>query len=72
MHHISDDVFLIAARELAATVKDEDLELGSLYPPLKCTRDVSTRIAVKISDYAFDNGKLYIYRVIYFNKRSFR
>ncbi|KAJ6638896.1 NADP-dependent malic enzyme [Pseudolycoriella hygida] len=53
MHHIPDDVFLIAARELAACVRDEDLESGSLYPPLDSVREVSLRIAVGITKYAY-------------------
>ena len=57
MHHIPDDVFLIAARELAACVKDEDLEKGSLYPPLSSIREVSLRIAVGITKYAYCKGK---------------
>ncbi|XP_037027120.1 NADP-dependent malic enzyme isoform X2 [Bradysia coprophila] len=56
MHHIPDDVFLIAARELAACVQDEDLESGSLYPPLDSVREVSLRIAVGITKYAYARG----------------
>lgn len=57
MHHIPDDVFLIAARELAASVRDEDLEMGSLYPPLGAIREVSLRIAVGITKYAYCKGE---------------
>lgn len=57
MHHIPDDVFLIAARELAACVKDEDLESGSLYPPLNNIREVSLKIAVGITKYAYCKGE---------------
>lgn len=56
MHHIPDDVFLIAARELAACVRDEDLQSGSLYPPLDSVREVSLRIAVGITKYAYAKG----------------
>lgn len=56
MHHIPDDVFLIAARELAASVRDEDLEVGSLYPPLDAIREVSLRIAIGITKYAYCEG----------------
>lgn len=58
MHHIPDDVFLIAARELAASVRDEDLAVGSLYPPLTHIREVSLRIAVGITKYAYCRGKI--------------
>lgn len=57
MHHIPDDVFLIAARELAACVRDQDLESGSLYPPLDSVREVSLRIAVGITKYAYARGE---------------
>lgn len=57
MHHIPDDVFLIAARELAASVRDEDLEIGSLYPPLSFIKEVSLKIAVGITKYAYLKGK---------------
>lgn len=56
MHHIPDDVFLIAARELAACVRDQDLEGGSLYPPLDSVREVSLRIAIGITKYAYAKG----------------
>ncbi|XP_055295554.1 NADP-dependent malic enzyme isoform X2 [Sitodiplosis mosellana] len=56
MHHIPDDVFLIAARELAASVRDEDLEVGSLYPPLDTIREVSLKIAIGITKYAYCKG----------------
>lgn len=57
MHHIPDDVFLIAARELAATVQDEDLASGSLYPPLNSIKEVSLKIAIGITKYAYLRGK---------------
>lgn len=56
MHHIPDDVFLIAARELAASVRDEDLAMGSLYPPLGAIREVSLKIAIGITKYAYCRG----------------
>lgn len=61
MHHIPDDVFLIAARELAANVRDEDLEMGSLYPPLGAIREVSLRIAIGITKYAYCRGMKLIF-----------
>lgn len=72
MHHIPDDVFLIAARELAASVRDEDLEIGSLYPPLGSIREVSLRIAVGITKYAYCKGKVYAHvAVATQNNRNF-
>lgn len=62
MHHIPDDVFLIAARELAASVRDEDLEQGSLYPPLSAIREVSLKIAVGITKYAYCKGEYTLHK----------
>lgn len=66
MHHIPDDVFLIAARELAASVRDEDLEVGSLYPPLDAIREVSLRIAIGITKYAYCEGMSFFRTVLFF------
>lgn len=72
MHHIPDDVFLIAARELAACVKDEDLERGSLYPPLNNIREVSLKIAVGITKYAYCKGKFsfFFFLIFMYKKRN--
>lgn len=50
---ITDDMFLAAAKTLAAFVKEEDLAKGVLYPPLKSIRDVSASIAVSVAELAF-------------------
>lgn len=67
MHHIPDDVFLIAARELAASVRDEDLEVGSLYPPLDAIREVSLKIAIGITKYAYCKGM----QLIQYSRKNF-
>ncbi|MEE8429374.1 MAG: oxaloacetate-decarboxylating malate dehydrogenase, partial [Gammaproteobacteria bacterium] len=53
---ITDDMFLIAAKTLAATVREEDLEYGTLYPPLSQIRDVSLSIATAVAEKAYDEG----------------
>lgn len=55
-HHISDDMFLIAARELANFVDQSDLDRGSLYPSLNAVREVSMRIAESVTKCAYDKG----------------
>ncbi|XP_011193674.1 NADP-dependent malic enzyme isoform X2 [Zeugodacus cucurbitae] len=55
-HHISDDMFLIAARELSNFVDQSDLDRGSLYPPLNAVREVSMRIAEGVTKCAYDKG----------------
>lgn len=66
MHHIPDDVFLIAAHELAASVRDEDLEIGSLYPPLDAIQEVSLKIAIGITKYAYCEGMSFFRTVFCF------
>lgn len=55
---IPEEMFLVAAEELAAMVSTADLDIGSLYPPLHTIRDCSIKIAVHIMNYAYQNGEL--------------
>ncbi|KAH8264921.1 hypothetical protein KR038_008013 [Drosophila bunnanda] len=55
-HHIPDEMFLIAAKELAKFVEISDIERGSLYPPLSKIRDVSLNIAIAVTQCAYDRG----------------
>jgi malate dehydrogenase (oxaloacetate-decarboxylating)(NADP+) len=56
-HHIPEDMFLIAAEIVAKHVSDNDIQKGSLYPPLNLVRDVSFEIAIEISKYAYAKGE---------------
>jgi len=53
---ITDEMFLAAARTLAAQVTLADLNQGSLFPPLSKIRDVSAQIAVAVAEVAFERG----------------
>lgn len=55
--HIPEDMFLIAAETIAKHVTDEDIQKGSLYPPLELIRECSFDIAIGISKYAYAKGK---------------
>nr|CAD7462040.1 unnamed protein product [Timema tahoe] len=54
MHHVADDIFIIAAQTIADMVTEEDLKQGRIYPPLENSRQVSLAIATDISQYAYD------------------
>ena len=49
---IPNEVFLVAAREMAACVDQERLEAGAIYPSQTNLRDVSFRIACAVVRYA--------------------
>jgi len=54
--HVTDEMFLVAARELASKVSEKDFKKGSIYPRLKKIREVSADIAVKVAEVAYDQG----------------
>jgi len=56
IHHIQEELFLIAAQTLADHVTDEDIKRGSLYPPLRMIRECSVKIATRIAQYAYEKG----------------
>ena len=53
---VTDEMFMAAAKELAAQVSGDDLRQGSLYPPLSSIRDVSAHIAAKVAEVAYRSG----------------
>lgn len=54
--HVTDEMFLIAAKALAAQVSQTDFEKGRIYPSLKRIREISVKIAVEVADVAFQNN----------------
>ena len=46
---ITEEMFLVAARALTEMVSEEDLALGSIYPPLTDIREVSLTPAVAVA-----------------------
>jgi malate dehydrogenase (oxaloacetate-decarboxylating)(NADP+) len=53
---VTDEMFMAAANELAARVREDDLAQGSLYPPLSSIRDVSAHIAAQVAAVAWRRG----------------
>lgn len=53
---IPEDIFLISSKALAKLVTDNDLNKGSLYPPLENIQACSIVIAEKVLEYAYEHG----------------
>jgi malate dehydrogenase (oxaloacetate-decarboxylating)(NADP+) len=53
---LPDALFLEAARVLAALIRQRDLDMGSLYPPLQDIRKISLAIAVAVAKKAHSMG----------------
>jgi len=45
---------------LADLVSEEDLEKGSLYPPLNTIQKCSLKIAARVAEYAYKQGALHV------------
>jgi malate dehydrogenase (oxaloacetate-decarboxylating)(NADP+) len=54
--HVTDEMFMAAAKSLAHQVSEKDLELGRIYPPLQDIRKVSSTIAVAVAEIAYKQG----------------
>ena len=55
--HISDAMFLSAARALAAAVDPADLDAGRIFPPLDEIREVAVDVATAVAEVAFETGE---------------
>ncbi len=53
---VTDAMFMAAAHALAAQVSEDDLQQGSLYPPLNNIREVSAHIAAAVAAVAYGEG----------------
>ena len=46
---VTDEMFMVAAKTLAAEVEEEDLANGRIYPPLSKIREVSAKIGTAVA-----------------------
>lgn len=53
---VTQEMFIVAARAVAAQVTTEDLDRGLIYPPTTRIFDASLQTATKIAAYVFDKG----------------
>jgi malic enzyme len=53
---VTDDAFVVAARELASLVSDQRLERGAIYPPIRELRRVARTIAIAVVRHLRDSG----------------
>lgn len=52
---VTEEIFLESAQLLAEMAIQEDLDQGRVYPPLSKIREVSTKLAVGLTKYAYKN-----------------
>ncbi len=52
--HVTDEMFLEAAKTLAAEVTEDDFKRGSIYPPLGHIREISAKIATAVCEVAYE------------------
>lgn len=58
---IPEEIFLVSAEKLASLVSDNDLAIGSLYPPLETIRECSLKIATDVMEYTYRNGLYFVF-----------
>lgn len=52
--HVTDEMFMVAARTLASLVTEDDLAKGRVYPSLKRIREVSAAIGTAVAQVAYN------------------
>jgi malate dehydrogenase (oxaloacetate-decarboxylating)(NADP+) len=54
--HVTDRMFMAAAKALAGEVQQSDLDMGRMYPSLTRIQEVSLTIAVAVAQVAYEDG----------------
>lgn len=52
-----DEIFLLAAHELAEFPTNEEMQSGRIYPLVKQANEVAYKIGVKVAKYLIENGE---------------
>ena len=53
-HHVTDEMFSVAATTLADMASDACLDEGCIYPPFASIREVSCQIAMAVAEVAYE------------------
>jgi len=53
---VTQEMFIIAARAVAAEVSEENLDAGLIYPPQSRIHEASMHVACRIAEWVFDHG----------------
>lgn len=61
VHHINEDVEVLAAQCVCDATTDEDLKRGSIYPPVSKINEMSVAIASKMIEYGVKNNMSNVY-----------
>jgi len=54
--HVTDEMIITAAKTLASFVEDQEVVTGKIYPGLNRIREISTKIAIKVMEKAYEEG----------------
>lgn len=56
VHHVSDELFLLASQTLAEMVTPAMFDEGRVYPPLTDIKEISAKIATKVVEHCYKHG----------------
>lgn len=63
VHHISDEIVVLAARCVSDMVTEEDIKATCIYPPMSKAREISDKIAVTMLEYGISKKESRVYPI---------